>query len=96
MATFAFIFFTMAGLLLTGFCLAYYRKRANLTGHQYGIIAAIGISLTWLLSFFTPILVTEHQIRDTGIAVLGLGLSLSAGFVAYVAVRFLFLLKKKK
>lgn len=88
--TILFLIASSTGLILT---IAYYgrkKSQGNLTRHQKALILAIGLGLTWLLSFYAPLLVSRI---DTGIefslTILIVGVSLLVFLLTYIIVRIM-------
>jgi hypothetical protein len=95
MAIFLFILTACIGLGLTIGTIIFLRKRRTLNPHQYGLILAIGICLTWLLSFFTPLFSDGTIIIDKSLIIFGIGNSILGGIIVYVVVRIYYLLNKQ-
>ena len=85
MATIFFFVAGMAGLIATGVVLAHFRRRTILTHHQHSSIFAIGMFLTWLISFFAPFMAPGSRISKNGV-VFGIVLAISTGLLTYVIV----------
>ena len=56
MAIILFIIVGASGFASTTLILNYASERGHSTHHQYALILAFGFGLTWLLSFFVPLL----------------------------------------
>jgi hypothetical protein len=93
MATALFCLPAFTGLVLTGFALARFRRLHKPSAHQYALITSIGLLLTWLVSFFAPLLFPDFRIPPLGVVILGMVLATSTGVLSYGAVRLFFLLR---
>jgi hypothetical protein len=86
----------VVGLLLTAFSLVYLNNRNNLTSNQQALIISLGLFLTWLGSFFFPLLIPSSQYLSGTIIIFGILFSILFGLVAYAVARFYFALKERR
>jgi hypothetical protein len=92
MKTLSFIYFIVAAtfsLGLTAGILMFFLKRGNLTHNQHALILSFGFFITWLVSFFAPLLTPGSQIPNSGILVFVISFSIITGLFTYGIVRII-------
>lgn len=94
MSVVIFALAAITGLLITALSV-YLTNGKDLTANQRALIIAIGLFLTWLGSFFFPLLTPNSQHPSRIIIIFGISFSVLFGLTAYAAARFYFALKRR-
>jgi hypothetical protein len=95
LATLFFSISAISGIIITSFVLRYLQDQGKLNTHMRALVLAIGIGLTWMISFFITFLAPSVQINSS-LIIFGTVLPIITAFMTYIAVKFILNVKSKK
>jgi hypothetical protein len=95
MGTLIFSLVGISGILLTAFALKYFINRKKLTPNHFALIISIGLLITFLSSFFLP-LIGLNSLPSKTVTIVVVSFSFFFGFVVYAIARFYYAMKQQK